>query len=190
MKNLFLTGPMGCGKSTAIASALGPYLPGAGGFLTIREKDDGGRAVAFWLKRPDGSSGQVIIDCAAGAGTIYPEVFETLGIRLLEEAKQCKYVILDELGGFEVLSESFMAALMELLDSDTPCIGVMKGQTPAGAMIRKLGLGDAYIQKAEKLRQWLQQDGDTLLYECGRFDPEAFLLAQQWVAEYINKSID
>ncbi len=187
MKNLFLTGPVGSGKSTSIASALGEYLGKAGGFLTVRQKDDAGRAVAYWLMRPDGSHRQRIIDYSAKPYTMHLEVFEDSGVRLLEEAAQYDYVILDEIGGFEVLSEPFMAALRKLLQSKTPCIGVMKGEGPASKMIQKLGLGEVYVQKAEQLRQWMRQDEDTLLYECSQFDPEGLRLAQQWAAEHIHR---
>jgi len=186
MKNLFLTGPIGCGKSTSIAAALGEDLKKAGGFLTVRQRDDTGRAIAYWLRRPDGSDGQIIIDYSAKPYTMHLEVFEDFGIRLLEEAKQFDYVILDEIGGFEVLSDAFVEALMGLLQSDIPCIGVMKGEGPASKMIQKLGLGDVYVQKAEALRQWMRQDNDTLLYECGQFDPEGLRLARQWMQEHGN----
>jgi len=181
MKNLFLTGPVGSGKSTSIATALGTKLEKAGGFLTVRQRDDTGRAVAYWLKRPDGSDAQIIIDYSAKPYTMHPEVFENLGVRLVQEARQYDYVVLDEIGGFEVLSENFMEALLKLLASDIPCIGVMKGEGPASKMIRKLGLGDAYVQKAEDLRRWMRQDENTLLYECSQFDPEGLRLAREWV---------
>lgn len=185
MKNVFLTGPVGCGKSTSIASALGDALGKAGGFLTVRQKDDTGRAVAYWLQKPDGTEKQIIIDYSVKPYAMHLEVFEDLGIRLLEEARQFDYVILDEIGGFEVLSDAFVEALMNLLQSDVPCIGVMKGEGPAGKMIQKLGLGDVYVQKAEALRQWMRQDEDTLLYECSQFDPEGLRLSQQWAKEHI-----
>ena len=187
MKNLFLTGPIGCGKSTSIASALGDYLPKAGGFLSVRQKDAEGRAIAYWLKRPDGSDGQIIIDYSARPYTMHLEVFEDLGIRLLEETKGFDYVILDEIGGFEVLSDAFMDELMRLLKSDLPVIGVMKGEGPASKMIRKLGLGEAYLQRAESLRRWMDQDADTVLYTCGQFDPEGLRLAKQWASEHIHR---
>ena len=38
-RRLFLTGPIGCGKSTAIAAALGDRLPHCGGLLTRRHRD-------------------------------------------------------------------------------------------------------------------------------------------------------
>ena len=186
MKNLFLTGPIGSGKSTSIAAALGAYLPKAGGFLTIRQRDDTGRAVAYWIKRPDGSDGQIIIDYSAKPYTMHLEVFEDLGVRLLEDAAQFGFVILDEIGGFELLSDTFLEALQKLLQSDIPCIGVMKGEGPASKMIQKLGLGDVYLQRAEALRQWMYQDADTLLYTCGQFDPEGLRLAQKWVNNHIS----
>lgn len=184
VKNLFLTGPVGSGKSTSIATALGDSLTKAGGFLTVRQRDDTGRAVAYWLKRPNGSDGRVIIDYSAKPYTMHMEVFEDFGVRLLEEAHSYPYVILDEIGGFEVLSDSFVQALMALLQSDIPCIGVMKGEGPASKMIQKLGLGEAYVQRAEVLRQWMGRDENTLLYECGQFDPEGLRLARQWVREF------
>lgn len=183
-KNLFLTGPIGSGKSTSIATALGDVMPGAGGFLTVRQRDDSGRAVAYWLQRCDGSNGQIIIDYSAKPYTMHMEVFESFGAELLEQAKQYDYVVLDEIGGFEVLSDAFMEALMQLLESGTPCIGVMKGEGPASKMIQKLGLGEAYVQKAESLRQWMRDDENTLLYECTQFDPEGLRLAREWVGCY------
>ena len=184
MKNLFLTGPIGSGKSTSIATALGDNLPKAGGFLTVRQRDDSGKAVAYYIQRPDGSCREMIINYFQKPYTMYMDVFDTFGVQLLEEAKQYPYVVLDEIGGFEVLCESFMAALMSLLESDVPCIGVMKGAAPASKMIQKLGLGDAYVQKAEQLRQWMRQDENTQLYECGQFDPEGLRLAQAWVSQH------
>jgi len=183
-KNLFLTGPVGSGKSTSIAAALEERILAAGGFLTVRQRDDTGRAVAYWLQRPDGSGKQCIIDYSVKPYTMHMETFETFGVQLLEEAQSKPYVILDEIGGFEVLSDSFMDALMQLLQSGIPCIGVMKGEGPASKMIQKLGLGEAYAQRAEALRQWMAQDENTLLYECSQFDPEGLHLARQWVESF------
>ena len=161
--------------------ALGEHLQGAGGFLTVRQKDETGRAVAYWLQKPDGTEKHCIIDYSAKPYTMHMEVFDGVGVQLLREAQQYEYVILDEIGGFEVLSEKFMAALMTLLQSGIPCIGVMKGEGPASKMIQKLGLGDAYVRKADQLRRWMLQDANTTLYECGQFDPEGLHLAQEWV---------
>ena len=157
----------------------------AGGFLTVRQRDDSGRVAAYWIQRPDGSEKQVIIDYSAKPYTMHLEVFEDLGVRLVREAAKYDYVVLDEIGGFEVLSEPFVDALMELLKSNIPCIGVMKGEGPASKMIQKLGLGDVYVRKAEELRKWMREDNGTVLYECGQFDPKGLELAKQWVLEHV-----
>ena len=51
-------------------------MPGAGGFLTVRQRDDTGRAAAYWLQRCDGSCRQCIIDYSAKPYTMHMEVFE------------------------------------------------------------------------------------------------------------------
>ena len=183
-KNLFLTGPIGSGKSTSIAAALGESVTKAGGFLTVRQKDDRGEAIAYHLQRPDGRDRQMIIDYSAQPYTMHMETFETLGVQLLTEARQYPFVVLDEIGGFEVLSDGFMSALMPLLESEIPCIGVVKGKAPATRMIQRLGLGDAYVQRAENLRSWMRGAPETTLYECGQFDPEGLRLAREWAAQY------
>ena len=183
-KNLFLTGPVGCGKSTSIASALADKLAGAGGFLTVRQKDDTGRAVAYWLQRPDGSDRQIIIDYSARPYTMHMEVFEGFAAALLDEAKRYDYVILDEIGGFEVLSDAFMAALMSLLESDIPCIGVMKPEGPATKLICKLGLDQRFEDEAAKLRRWMGEDPDTVVYEFSQYDPKGLELCRTFMEKY------
>lgn len=186
MKRLFLTGPSGCGKSTSIAAALGEHMGSAGGFLTVRRRDETGRAVAYLLQKTDQTGGEIIIDYSEIPAKMYLEVFADLGVRLLEEAKQYPYIVLDEIGGFELLEPSFRAALSAVLESDIPCIGVMKGAGPANKMIRKLGLGEEYENAAEALRCQMRGDEDTLLYECGQFDPEGLRLAREWVSRYVT----
>lgn len=184
-KNLFLTGNKGCGKSTIISSALGENLGKAGGFLTVRELGEDGDAKAFWLCRPGSNDGQMIIDYSRQPYTMYPEVFEGLGVALVKEAQKYDYVVLDEIGGFEILTDSFLDALMELLQSDVPCIGVVKALGAATRMIQRLGLGDLYVQRSQALHRWMEQDENTLLYTCGQYDPEGLRLAQQWAAQYV-----
>lgn len=188
VKNLFFTGNIGCGKSTAIAAVLGSRMAQAGGFLTVRQRDEAGRAAAFWLQRPDGTQKQCFLRHAGEASAVYPEVFDTWGVALLREARHCDFVVLDEIGGFELLSDPFLEALMELLQSDTPCIGVMKGEGPAGKMIEKLGMGETYIRRAAGLRQWMQSDTRTILRDFSRSDPQTLGLAEDWAAQYAKTS--
>ena len=176
-RKLFLTGPIGCGKSTAIRTAIGEKLPEFGGFLTKRMRDPEGHPIAFYLESPDGTFKETFLDCSSSAVQIHMDVFEQVSL-------EGKYLVLDEIGGLELLNSSFMAALDELLSSDTPVIGVVKGVGPASAMIRKLGLTEEYETAANRFREALRNDPDTLVYDCGKFDEEALRLAAAWVKEY------
>ena len=179
-RKLFLTGPMGCGKSTAIAAAIGEKLPEFGGFLTKRIRNDAGKAIAFYLERPDGKQREVFLDCETDLPKIDLEVFEKTAPKLLKG--NC--VVLDEIGGLELLCPAFMTALDTLLKRDIPVIGVLKAEGPAGAMIQKLGLMQEYELAANRFRETLRNDPDTLVYDCGKFDEEALRLAKDWVKEY------
>lgn len=181
-RRLFLTGPMGCGKSTAIAGAVGSRLPGFGGFLTKRTRDTEGHALTFYLESPDGSRKETFLDVSSGKPEIHMEAFATLGVELLTG----HYLLLDEIGGIELLCPEFTVALNALLESGVPILGVMKGEGPAGALVERLGLTGEYETAANRLRDYLRDDENTLLYECGQFDENALLLAKAWVKEYAH----
>lgn len=181
-RRLFLTGNIGCGKSTAILTAIGDKLPAFGGFLTKRIRDEGGHGAAFTLCAPDGSRAAVFLDCTSGTPVIHWEVFQTLAPELMTG----KIVILDEIGGMELLCPEFMDALNALLETDIPILGVLKGDTAANAMIRKLGLSEEYEAAANSLCHRLTHDENTHLYTCGQYDPHAQELARAWVKEYAH----
>lgn len=177
---LFLTGPIGCGKSTAIAAALGDRISRCGGFLTRRQRGD---ILTFALESPDGSVSEHFLTFSEGKPRLDLTVFSKTGIPLLTGA----VLILDEIGGAELLNPEFSAALEMLLAGDRPIIGVVKGQGPASKLIEALGLSEEYARAADALRQRLGKDQNTLLYECGRFDENARRLAAQWAEEYLHE---
>ena len=176
-RHLFFTGPMGCGKSTAIARALQDPLPEAGGFLTRRYREP---YLHFMLETPDGSQKACFLDFAHGKPQLNPAVFDDFGVKLLHG----KFLLLDEIGGIELLCPKFREALQQVLDSDIPIIGVMKGEGPASKLIQTLGLTREYEEAAALLRSQIRSNQDTLLYECCQFDAYACLLAENWVKEY------
>ena len=174
-RRLFLTGPIGCGKSTAIGWALGDRLCRCGGFLTRRYREP---HLHFTLENPDGTYKKTFLNFAAGKPEVELSVFSEIPLT-------GKVLLLDEIGGIELLSPEFAAGLDAVLNSDIPILGVIKGEGPAGALIESLGLTDAYEQAASRLRHRLQRDPDTLVYACGQYDETALLLARQWVEEYL-----
>lgn len=178
-RRLFLTGPMGSGKSTAIANALGEKISRCGGFLTRRHREP---RLHFTLESPDGQLAETFLEFPDGKPGVHMDVFSRLGVKQLKG----DILVLDEIGGMELLCPEFAAALERVLQTEIPVIGVLKGPGPAGALMDTLGLSGEYQHAAERLRNRLQNDENTLLYECGQFDEQAFLLTKQWVEEYCH----
>lgn len=175
-RHLFLTGPIGCGKSTAIAQALGENLTRCGGFLTRRHREP---HLHFTLESTDGKHKETFLDFATGKPEVNLAVFS-------ERYLQGKILVLDEIGGIELLNPEFASALENILNSDIPILGVLKGEGPAGALIKKLGLTEEYQQAADKLRKQLRSDSHTQVYECAQYDNHALLLVKQWAEEYLH----
>lgn len=185
-RRLFLTGPIGCGKSTAILSALGDRLPQCGGFLTRRYRES---CLHFTLESPDGGKKDTFLDFSTGKPLLIQNAFSVTGTQLLQPRRSDVGIapyVLDEIGGIELLNPDFTAALESVLKSDTPILGVIKGEGPAGALIQALGLTGEYELAASRLREQLHSDPDTLIYECGQFDQKALRLAEQWAEEYLH----
>ena len=178
-KRLFLTGPIGCGKSTAIQTALGDRSAQCGGFLTRRYRDP---HLHFALESPDGTTKETFLSFSTGKPELDLQVFS--GIPL-----DGTVLVLDEIGGVELLNPAFAAALEAVLNSGTPILGVLKGEGPAGALIRALRLTEEYETAAARLRNLLNSDPDTLVYDCGQFDENALRLAEQWAEEYLHEEL-
>ena len=175
-RRLFLTGPIGCGKSTAIQIALGDKLSKCGGFLTRRYREP---HLHFTLESPDGANKETFLDFSTGKPEVNLQVFSRTFLRGL-------VLVLDEIGGIELLNPDFTAALEAVLKSDIPILGVIKGEGPAGVLIETLGLTKEYELAASRLRDYLRGDGGTSLYECGQFDENALRFAEQWAEEYLH----
>lgn len=175
-RRLFLTGPIGCGKSTAIQKALGGRITKCGGFLTRRHREP---HLHFTLGRPDGKAREIFLDFAAEKPEVNWSVFS-------EKYLKGTVLVLDEIGGIELLDPGFLSALERVLDSDVPILGVVKGDGPANALIRTLNLTEEYDRCASRLRKKLRDDPNTLVYECTQYDEQALLLAAQWAEEYLH----
>lgn len=190
-KRLFLTGPSGVGKTTIIRQALGDSLAYAGGFVTERVLDEQGKLLGYdLLPAAAALSGQAyqrwrFLDYSGPKAEKDNEVFRNQGVRLLQEAEYYPFVLLDEIGGFEMLIPQFRNALAELLNSDLPIIGVLKGPENAAAIKSRFSLGDKFSLLTDNLRSVLSRDGDTVLLQVkGHGDPVASRIARAWAEEY------
>ena len=173
-KHLFLTGPSGIGKTTIIRQALGTAAGYAGGFITERVTDGDGRVEGFDLYPAaavighDGFDGLRFLDLGTTPPRKDNEVFRESAAQMLKEAEFYPFVMLDEIGGFEMLIPQFRNELAQLLNSDAPIIGVLKG-----------------AENAEELRASF--DEDTVVIEVKqRGDETAKRIVEAWVKEYAD----
>lgn len=190
-KHLFLTGASGSGKTTLIRNALGARLAYAGGYVTERALDADGRLLGFDLLPAAAAAGIEGFDAARFLDYTHEpptsdnEVFRGEGVRLLKEAEYYPFTVMDEFGGFELIIPQFREALLEVLNSELPCIGVLKGEQNGEELRRSLGLGEKYSNYRRTLRAALDADPDTLVVDVsGRGDENARRIVMQWASEY------
>jgi nucleoside-triphosphatase THEP1 len=145
MNNLFIEGPIQTGKSTLIRKVLketfGPELDGVTGFTSQRITEEDGHLLGFRLAPADESIS--IVANPVGMEHVFKwfgpdgphidmNVFEIAGTEYMKNALtqiasgRAQIVLLDEIGGHELACDAFRESLYELLDSDAPCIGVIK----------------------------------------------------------------
>ena len=183
---LFLTGPSGCGKSSMIRRELGELVRRAGGFRTIRQRDESGAIIGFEICSADGYGPRDrFLDLTGEEPRIDLEIFDRVGLDYLRRATERQFAVLDEVGGVELLNESFMDEFARYLQGSQPCIGVMKGPGPAGKLVEMMGLTVRYELARRALYDHLRSDPDTLLLETtGQDDEEALNAVREWVAQY------
>ena len=192
-KHLFLTGVSGIGKTTIIRQALGSAAGYAGGFITERVADGDGSIEGFDLYPAaaaighDGFDGLRFLDLGTTPPRKDNEVFRESAAQMLREAEYYPFVMLDEIGGFEMLIPQFRNELAQLLNSDAPIIGVIKGAENAEELRASFGLGEKFTMLTDTLRAVLANDEDTVVIEVKqRGDETARRIVEAWVKEYAD----
>lgn len=176
--HLFLEGPVRTGKSTLIRQCIAPYIRQIGGFSCQRLWQDA-RPCGYRLAPAD----ELALDApfTPDAPGIFlrhsPQpphkdlsVFDTLGVKLLEESEGRPLILLDEIGGSELLVPSFREKLYEILAGETPCIGVIKLSSKAGSMSRAAGYPGEIVDYNLQLRRELEErfGGEICLFQRER----------------------
>ena len=130
MKNIFLCGKPGCGKTTLIIEIIKELNLNAGGFYTseIREK---GIRKGFRITTLDGKEGilahlNVKSPYRLGKYKVNIKDLEEIGVAsILEAMKENKVIITNEIGKMEMMSEKFKKAVLAALDSRNKVLGVI-----------------------------------------------------------------
>lgn len=131
MKNIFLTGPIQIGKTTALNAFLSNFHGTIGGFKTSPVMQNNEK-VGFSMKAiyPSDAAIDAFIakkDEENNWMTVL-ETFDDLGVHILKKALKDKValIIMDELGFFEEKAYLFQKTVYECLDSEIPVLGVIK----------------------------------------------------------------
>lgn len=180
-RHLFLEGPIQMGKSTLLRELLSPYKDMIGGFASQRMLNDDGRTIGYRIGPADSTTltipftegrdlpGVFRIIHEDGNSEKFPEIFDTYGIELLDAAKGKKLILLDEIGGAELLNTGFREALYDVLAGETPCIGVIKLNSKASFMSKTAGYSSTVAEYNARLREKILNEygGRILPFERG-----------------------
>lgn len=134
MRQIFLTGDIQIGKSTAIRRFLSARSElKVGGFLSIAgpivDEGDGIYLVPAARQMPLDSRNLAFERLSGGQGRrfrVFPEVFNTVGTALLEDTEGCDLILMDEIGTVEECAQVFQRAILRRLDDTLPVLGVVQ----------------------------------------------------------------
>lgn len=188
--HLFLKGPRGIGKSTLLRKMLLPYQNQLAGFMVQRLFED---------KTPVGFRAVLLNGCLPPLETEYsPDmdgVFILRGqkdvavldriIVMAEASSQqvgCNMLLLDEIGGIELTSPVFMAALLRILSGSKPCIGVLKSAENLAHMATMLHLENEYLGLRATLEKSIERSGRIVEFDAGDKDGTI----SRWVRCYVD----
>ncbi len=163
----FLQGQRLVGKSSLLRDALLPYEARVAGFLVQRLYENGApcgyRACAVGETLPPleypyaPALDNVFLYNGATAPHILDEAITKA--RCFCEADRCKFIILDEVGGMELLRDTFMEQLTAILSLGKPCFGVIKSRENLAETARNLGLPAEILARRDALHRLICRNG-------------------------------
>jgi len=169
VKNLFVTGTPGIGKTTLIKECTFPFREYVGGFYTEEIKENNAR-MGFLLKTFSGYSGVL---AAKGMKSekklnkygIDLNVLDQMGTKALVEAqKDKKVVVVDEIGSMEIFSSYFCDTIAEIMGGKKPLLATIRLKAePFTSQIKKMSDTELlqldrenFPSIKEKVRAWLE----------------------------------
>jgi nucleoside-triphosphatase len=126
-KNILLTGPPRCGKSTVIEKIVDQIQRPVIGFFT-REIKEKGRRVGFSIINLDGREGVLAHEDSksrvrVGKYGVDGDELDRIAVPAMIPSEPDEIVIVDEIGKMECVSPLFRETLIKTLESANPVIG-------------------------------------------------------------------
>lgn len=195
-KSLFLTGDSGEGKTTLLFQCLKPYRAVTGGFFSQRLVSESGDTVGFRLASAneewepkicyhDGLT-NIFLKRTKEGMVSFPEVFQKEGRELLTSHGDHKLILLDEIGGVELLIPEFMEAVYACLNGPKPCIGVIKSRNNFAMMMARNGGNSSAFHLRDELEESVRMSLRNQLLTYHRKDEEA---VREKILKYLREGI-
>lgn len=174
MKKLFLQGPRMVGKSSLLQSAIQKAECSVGGFYVKRHFNHQGIILGFELRAAKElltkqvqpmNRDNFFIQTVNNTRCQKLAVFETFGLLLLKEAEVRKVdlILLDEIGGIELLVPQFTKALTALIEQPRKIIGVYKSEQNFQTQKLPAKAKQLLIQKRSALTTAIAAQGGVVL---------------------------
>jgi nucleoside-triphosphatase THEP1 len=165
-KNILLTGPPRCGKSTLVEKLVRRLDRPLTGFFT-RELREKGRRVGFSITTLDGKEGILAHENSksqkrVGKYGVNAGDLARIAVPSMIPSRADQIVVIDEIGKMECLSPLFRETLASVLDSENLVIGSIAQK------------GDAFIEKIKERKDVLL----VIVSEKNRDSLVLFLLEQ------------
>lgn len=131
IKNVFITGKPGCGKTTLIMEILKELNLDAGGFYTSEIREKGVRK-GFKIKTLNGKEGilaHINIESPYKVSKYGVNIkdLEEIGVKsILDSLEKNKITVIDEVAKMELFSEKFKKAVLTALNSKNKILGTIK----------------------------------------------------------------
>ena len=128
-KHIFYTGPRGIGKSTLLQKRLAQFQGVCAGFRTVKVPCGESFSVHMLpVDKRETPAEENFLFCRDEKRAYEQNAlrFNAIGCRLLADIEEAELIVMDELGSAESAAKAFQDRVLELLDGDTPILGVLQ----------------------------------------------------------------
>ena len=137
-RHILITGNVGIGKSTLIQKLLSSFSGPVYGFITLKMAEAGADTWPFYMfpaalpaEKRIGSE-ENLLGIRGAVKEHHPEIFDSLGVRLIREAHPDGVILMDELGFMESEAKDFQCAVLDALRGAIPVIASVKNKPGVG----------------------------------------------------------
>lgn len=194
-KCLFIEGSSQTGKSSAILECIQPFIDVTGGFLSQRLIENGETKAFCLIPAQTAFSSiaeyhpeipNIFLESISGKWEKNNDIFTNEGVKLLTNISGKQLIVMDEIGGMELLSDRFREKIYEVLAGSTACIGVIKSHKNKSLMQKNVELDQRYSVLYEKLYEYIKNVFDGTIIDSDGCDN---ILLKKSINTFISNSI-